>query len=63
MEKQNEDSTQRLLLRVPEVAKALGAGSNEGLRTDCGRRVTRDTPWPCGTSVRNGAPEVGGRAR
>jgi len=26
MEKQNEDSTQRLLLRVPEVAKALGLG-------------------------------------
>ncbi len=26
MERQNEASTQRLLLRIPEVAKALGLG-------------------------------------
>jgi hypothetical protein len=62
LERQKEAATQRPLLRIPEVAEALGKGAYKDLRVDCSRSIPDQTGWSCGTSVRDGTPEMGGGA-
>ncbi len=62
LEHQKEAAIQRLLLRIPEVAEALGKGAYEDLRADCSRSIPNHTGWSCGASVRDGTPEMGGGA-